>query len=164
MKRIDTTTISAIAEQIREMLGEDFDDQTFWDSLDGETDAGDILDHLIWQAQSTQTLIDSIREHEMALRHRKQRLEARVSAAKSAMLTVIDAAGVKKAERPCATITRRNGSASVVITDEDALPSQLCAIKKVPDKKAIKQQLDAGETVPGAEIKIGDDGVTMRTA
>jgi hypothetical protein len=34
----------------------------------------------------------------------------------------------------------------------------------VPDKKAIKAQIDAGEDVPGAEIKIGADGVTLRSS
>jgi len=164
VKRLDTHTIAAVAEQIRDLLGDDFDDQTFWDSLDGETDAGDILDRLIWNTQTTQHLIDSIKEHEAALKARRSRLEARVDANKAAILSVMDAAGATKAERPCATLTRRDGSPSVVVTDEDALPSQLCQFRKVPDKKAIKAQLDAGEAVPGAEIRIGPSGVTIRSA
>jgi ABC-type transporter Mla subunit MlaD len=164
MKRLDAATIKAVADQIRAALGDDFDDSAFWDTLDGETDAGDLLDHLIWQAQSTQTLVDSLKEHEGALKARRDRLERRIDACKAAMLSIIASAGVKRVERPCATLTLRNGSPSVVVTDEDALPSQLCTFRKVPDKKAIKAQLDAGETVPGAEIKIGPDGLTMRTA
>ena len=164
MKRIDPATIAAVAADLRNMLGDDFDDQTFWDSLDGETDAADILDRLIWMAQQDQHHIDAIKEHEAALKLRRQRMEARVDANKAAMLSVLDAAGVAKVQRPCATLTRRNGSPSVVITDEDAVPSQLCQFRKVPDKKAIKAQIDAGEAVPGAEINIGPDGVTMRTA
>lgn len=34
MKRIDPATIAAVAADLRNMLGDDFDDQTFWDSLD----------------------------------------------------------------------------------------------------------------------------------
>jgi hypothetical protein len=164
MRKIDTTTIAAVADMIRDMLGDDFDDATFFDSLDGETDAGDILDRLIWNTQSDLHLIDAIKEHEAALKARRGRMEARVDANKAAMLSVMDAAGVAKAERPCATLTRRNGSASVHITDEDAVPTQLCQVKRVPDKKAIKAQIDAGEDVPGAEIRIGSAGVTMRSA
>ena len=163
MKRIDPATIAAVAADLRNMLGDDFDDQTFWDSLDGETDAADILDRLIWMTQQDQHHIDALKEHEAALKLRRQRMEARVDANNAAMLSVLDAAGVAKVQRPCATLTRRNGSPSVVITDEDAVPSQLCQFRKVPDKKAIKAQIDAGETVPGAEIQIGPDGVTMRT-
>ena len=164
MRKIDTSTIRAVADEIRLILGDDFDDETFWDSIDGETDAGDILDRLIWKTQTDQHHIDAIKEHEAALKLRRQRMEARVAANKAAMLSILDAADVKRAERPCATLTRRNGSPSVVITDEDAVPSQLCQFKKVPDKKAIKAQIDAGETVPGAQIVTGSDSVTMRTA
>lgn len=164
MKRIDTATIAAVADMIRDILGDDFDDATFFDSLDGETDAGDILDRLIWNTQNDLHLIDALKEHEAALKARRSRMEARVDANKAAMLAVMDAAGVGKAERACATLTRRNGSASVHITDETALPTQLCQIKRVPDKKAIKAQLDAGEDVPGAEIRIGESTITMRSA
>lgn len=162
MKRIDPATIAAVAADLRNMLGDDFDDQTFWDSLDGETDAADILDRLIWMTQQDQHHIDAIKEHEAVLRLRRQRMEARIDANKAAMLSILDAAGATKVQRPCATLTRRNGSPSVVINDEDAVPSQLCQFRKVPDKKAIKAQIDAGETVPGAKIQIGPDGVTMR--
>lgn len=164
MKRLDFEVVQQIRAQLEAMLGDDLDDKTAFDCIDGETDAGDLLDHLIWQAQSTQTLIDSLKEHEGALKARRDRLERRIDASKAAMLSIIASAGVKRVERPCATLTLRNGSPSVVVTDEDALPSQLCTFRKVPDKKAIKAQFDAGETVPGAEIKIGPDGLTLRTA
>ena len=164
MKRLDLNTIKAVADTLRDMLGDDFDDATFWDTLDGETDAGDILDFLIWKTQTDQHSVEAIKEHEAALKLRRQRIEARTAANKAAMLSVMEAAGKTKVERPCATLSRRNGSPSVVITDEEAVPSQLCQVRKVPDKKAIKAQLDAGETVPGAEIRTGPDSLTVRVA
>lgn len=33
MRKIDTATIRAVADEIRAILGDDFDDQTFWDSI-----------------------------------------------------------------------------------------------------------------------------------
>ena len=164
MKRLDLNTVREIRAQLESILGDDLDDGTALDCIDGETDAGDILDRLIWNTQNDLHLIDALKEHEAALKARRSRMEARVNANKAAMLAVMDAAGVGKAERACATLTRRNGSASVHITDEEALPTQLCQIKRVPDKKAIKAQLDAGEDVPGAEIRIGPSSVTMRSA
>jgi len=164
MKPLDKTQISAVADLIRDMLGDDFDDATFWDTLDGETDAGEILDRLIWNAQTDQHLADSIKEHEASLRARRQRMEARVAAHKAAMLSILDAADVKKAERPCATVSRRSGSMSVQIVDEDSVPTQLCKIVRSPDKTAIKKLLEAGEVVPGAQLQRGADGVTVRVA
>lgn len=162
MKRLDATQIGAIADMIRDMLGEDFDDATFWDTLDGETDVGDILDRLIWNAQIDQHNADALKEHEAALRARRQRLEGRVKAHKTAMLAVLDAAGAKKVERPCATLSRREGVLSVNITNQDDVPSQLCKVVSTPDKTAIKKQIEAGETVPGAELVRGEPSVTMR--
>lgn len=164
MKRLDTTQIAAVANMIRDMLGDDFDDATFWDTLDGETDAGDILDRLIWNAQTDQHNADAIKEHEAALRARRQRLESRVSAHKAAMLAVLDAAGSKKLERPCATVSRREGALSVQITNADDVPTQLCKVVTTPDKAAIKKQIDAGEDVPGAELTRGEPGITMRAS
>ena len=80
------------------------------------------------------------------------------------MLKVMDAMGIKKLDRPRATISKRAGSLSVRITDEASIPTQLCTVKTItaPDKKAIRAQIEAGETVPGAELAQGADGVTVR--
>lgn len=164
MKRLDHVAITRMADDIRAILGEDYDTDTFLDTLDGETDALDILDRLIAQDREAAALTDAIKVQLSDLSARKARLEARSRAAKAAMLMLLDAVGERKIERPAATVSRRLGSPSVIITDEAAVPSQLCQVKKVPDKKAIKAQIDAGECVPGAEIKIGADGVTVRVA
>lgn len=164
MKRLDPVAIARMADEIRDVLGDDFDADTFLDTLDGETDALDILDALIAQDREAAALAEAIKAQVADLAARKARMEARSRAAKAAMFTLLDATGERKIERPGATVSRRAGSPSVVITDEDAVPSQLCQFKKTPDKKAIKAQIEAGEAVPGAEIQIGPDGVTVRVA
>lgn len=161
--RPDFSLIERMAESLREMLGEDFDDATFLDTLDGETDAMDLADRLISAALDAEAMADAIREQEAAMRARRVRYDARADAFRKQMLTLIDAVGVKKIERPRATISRRAGLPSVQITDETAIPTQLCKTVVAPDKAAIKAQLLAGETVPGAAIVVGDDGVTVRT-
>jgi len=50
----------------------------------------------------------------------------------------------------------------VQITDEAAIPSQLCKTTVAPDRSAIKAQLLAGETVPGAMIVTGKDSLSVR--
>lgn len=161
--RPDFSLIERMAESLREMLGEDFDDATFLDTLDGETDAMDLADRLIEAVADAEAMADAIREQEAAMKARRARFDARADAFRKQMLTLIDAVGVKKIERPRATISRRAGLPSVQITDETAIPTQLCKAVVTPDKAAIKAQLLAGETVPGAAIVIGDDGVTVRT-
>lgn len=158
------TLIEIVSAELRDMLGDDFDSETFLDTLDGETDALDILDRLIEAMQADKATAAAIKAQEADLAKRRKRFEARDAATKKAMLALLDATGEKKIERPCATVSRRSGSLSVAITDETAVPSQLCKTVTTPDKAAIRAQIEAGEIVPGAELVRGADGVTVRVA
>jgi hypothetical protein len=108
-------------------------------------------------------MAEAIRGQEADMKARRQRYDMRGEAFRRQLLNLLDAIGEKKIERPRATVSRRAGLPSVQITDEAAVPSQLCKTTVAPDKTAIKAQLMAGETVPGAQIVVGDDGVTVRT-
>jgi hypothetical protein len=161
--RTDLTLIERIAAMLRDDLGDDYDDETFLDTLDGETDALDIADHLIASMQDDEALATATKEQADALAARSRRIGGRAATKKRALLAVIDAIGVKKLERPRATVSRRAGGLSVQISDEAAVPSQLCKVVRTPDKTAIKRHIEAGEDVPGARLERGPNGVTVRT-
>ncbi len=160
--RADIPLISRISEELRDMLGDEFDPETFWDSLDGETDAVDIADRLISSMQDDATLADAAKEYAAEISSRAKRISERAGAKKKALLQILDATGEKKLERPLATISRRAGSISVSITEESVIPSQLMKTTVFPDKSEIKKQLQAGEVVPGAELVRGPDTVSVR--
>lgn len=160
--QFDPQTIRRWADEIRAELGEDFDTETFMDTLDGMTDAADIADRMIADMLAAEAMGEAIRGEISDLTSRRDRYDARKDAFRRQLLSLLDATGEKKMERPRATISRRAGLPSVQITDEAAIPSQLCKITVAPDKAAIKAQLLAGETVPGAQIVMGADGVTVR--
>lgn len=162
--RINTAFIQSMAAEIRAQLGDDFDEVSFLDTLEGETDALDVADWLLRKRMECAALSQAIVMELSDLSARKMRVDARELALRNQMLPLLDAMGVKKLERPRATISRRAGVASVRITDEASVPTQLTTVKTItaPDKAAIKAQLEAGETVPGAELVKGDDGVTIR--
>ena len=71
-------------------------------------------------------------------------------------------ANLKSLPLPEATISITNGRQSVVITDEDSVPSQLGTVKWTPDKTAIGNALKEGETVPGAKLQDGAPTLTIR--
>lgn len=160
--RADLRLIETVSEQLSEMLGDDFDPETFWDSLDGETDALDILDHLLASMQEDDVLAGATKAYASDLSSRASRIAARAAAKKKTLGLILDAAGQKKVERPRGTVSRLAGRLSVQITDETSVPSQLCKTTVAPDKAAIKKQLDAGEIVPGAELVRGEDSVSVR--
>jgi hypothetical protein len=164
MRRLDTAHISRIADDLRALLGDDYDDSTFLDTLDGETAALDVADWLLAEMQSADALADAAKAQADALTSRATRLRARAHAHKAQLLPLLDAIGVKKLERPAATISRRQGSMSVQIINPASIPTQLCKIVATPDKTAIKAQIEAGVDVPGAVLERGPDGVTVRCA
>ena len=160
--RYDFSAIKRAATEIMDVLEDDPDEQAFLDTLDGETDAMDIADAMLRKALGASAMAAAIKAQEVDLAARRKRYEAREEALRGLLLQLMDAIGVKKLERPAATVNRRFGVLSCVITDEAAIPSQLCKMVTTPDKAAIKAQLLAGEAVPGAELVTGADGITVR--
>lgn len=160
--KIDTTLIGIVSQELQAMLGDDFDPETFWDTLDGETDVLDIADRLLSVRAEARALSDAAKAQADDLAARAKRIGERARACDKALSALLGATGQKKLERPAATVSVRKGSLSVAITDETAIPSQLCKTVVTPDKTAIKAQLQQGENVPGAELRTGEDGVTVR--
>jgi hypothetical protein len=161
---IDLPRIARMRDELRALLGDDDDDQTYLDTLTGETSADLIAEHLVEQMQEAASLAKAARERAQALAERARRLEARADAHRAQMKPLLDAMGLPKLVLPAATISIRPGGVSVEIDNPDEVPTQLCRIKREPDKAAIKAQLAAGETVPGARLVRGDDTISIRVS
>lgn len=159
--RANLSLVAAMAEMLAPYRD---DEETFLDTLDGETDCLDLLDREIKAMQSDEALADAIRAQISDLTARRDRIDMRAAAHRKNMALVLDAIGISKAERPLATVSKRPGNLSVQITDEVDLPSQLMREKTTysPDKAAIKSLLEAGENIPGAELVRGADILTVR--
>lgn len=160
--RIDTAYIRRMADEIRAVLGDDFDDETFIDTLDGETNAVDLIGYLIRDREEAKSHAAACDNLARQYADRAKRLKARGDAMTKAMGDILDAMGERKVAHALGTVSRTRGRASVQIVDADAVPTQLCKVVKSPDKTAIKAQLDAGEEVPGAEMQTAPDGVSVR--
>lgn len=160
--RPDLQLIEIVSASLVDMLGDDFDPETFWDSLDGETDAMDVIGHLIRQRVEAVAHEAASKEAAATYSARAKRMADRSKAINKALGDVLDATGQRKVAHPLGTVSRTSGRLSCQITDEAAIPSQLTVTTTKPDTAAIKKQLEAGESVPGAELVRGADGVTVR--
>lgn len=152
--------ISAMSDQIRMITGDDQD--TFLDTLDGETDAMEIMGKLV--EERTEAAAHEIAMRDLAATYsaRAKRLSARQDAISLAIGQLMDAMGETKIKHPIATISRTKARWSANITDADQIPSQLMNVTTKPDMAAIKKQMDQGESVPGCEIKLGQPSITVR--
>jgi len=156
--------IAQVSDTLRDMLGGDFDAETFWDTLDGETDALDLIDHILAKRAEDAALAAAAKAQADALSKRAKRIAERDNAHKRAIMALLNATGEKKVERPGGTVSILKGRVSVQITDETAVPSQLCKTTVTPDKTAIKKQLEVGEDVPGAVLSRGEETISVRVA
>lgn len=159
--RIDLNLVRQVADMLAPYRD---DEELFLDTLDGETDALDIIDRELAAELHDRALADAINGQIDLLRKRVTRIMDRADTRRLAILRVMQAVDVRKMERPLATISRRDGSVSVRITDADAVPTQLCKVVKSPDKTAIRKQIETGEAVPGAELARGDETLSVRVA
>lgn len=160
--RADINLIERVSAELVDALGDDFDAETFWDTLDGETDAMDVIGHLIRQREEAKAHAEASKALADEYAARKRRLDDKAKAVASALGTILDATGQRKVTHPLGTVSRTSGRMSCRIVDETAIPSQLTITTVKPDTAAIKRSLEAGEAVPGAELVRGDDGVTVR--
>lgn len=160
--RPDINLIEHVSTMLVDMLGEDFDPETFWDSLDGETDAMDIIGRLVRDREEAKAHAEASKALADQYVARARRLNERASAVSAALGAILDATGQRKVAHPLATVSRTTGRLSCKVADEAAIPSQLTITTVKPDTAAIKKQLEAGEDVPGAELVRGADGLTVR--
>lgn len=139
------------------------DDRALADTLDGETDAGDVIAKLIRDAREDEALAGGLGEMLADMVTRKARFLARAGKRRSFALTLMNAIGWQKIERPDFTAAVRNTPPSVKITDDILIPDNLCKFTRTPDKPAIKQALQRGETVSGATLNNGSQSLTILT-
>ena len=153
--------IRRIADSIREICGDDED--TLLDTLDGETDAVDVLGKLI--EERLEVLGYEAANKELAEQYKKRadKMASKADAINQQMKHLLNAIGVKKVNHALATVSITKPRWSVEVVDEAQVPTQLKVTTSKPDLRAIKKILDDGEPVPGCRPKVGYEGVTVRT-
>lgn len=122
------------------------------DTLDGLSDATDVVASLIRGAQEDSAFAAALGSIIDDNRTRKSRIEARAERRREAALKLMTAMEVKKVERPDFTVHLAAGRPSVVIADPDAVPDAFCRFERKPDKARIKEELEAFGDVPGASL------------
>ncbi len=157
--RIDSGLLTFMAEELAEYAD---DMETFWDTLDGETDIMDAVGHVIRQIVEADAAIVATDEMVKRYTARKSGHQARRQALQRTLKMVMQSTGQKKIPHPLGTVSLREGVNSVHIPDPDAIPSQLCKITRLPDKTAIKKLLLEGEEIEGAELVKGPESVSLR--
>lgn len=139
------------------------DDELKADTFEG-MGLNDVLSRLVRQAQEAKTTAAAIADLIGEYQARKSRFERRNEAMRSIVLGLLQKSGQKRVQLPEATVSIGKGRDRVEIVDESSLPKWALRIVKSPDKTAIKERLDAGKKVAGAELVTGGETLSMRVA
>ncbi len=100
------------------------------------------------------------------LKDRRDRIEGAVERMRQIIARVIEKQGTdergvyRRLEGHTFTFSLRRTPASVVIEDEAEVPARFKRVNVVIDKRAVRTALDAGESVPGADLSLG--GLTLQ--
>lgn len=132
------------------------------DMLDAETPIADVLADLIRMSESTRMLRDGSKEQLARLKARTERFDRRIEFARSLMRAVLDAAALRKFELAEGTIYLRQNQPQVVgDLDADTLPDDLVVVKRTPDKKAIREALEAGRVIEGVALSNSEPSIVV---
>lgn len=156
---LDLANVKRWAEEIRSMTD---DQETFLDTLDGQTDAIEVLRRVVIARQEAAAQEAATKDLATQYVARAKRLGERQTKLTEFMGEILDAIGDKKIALDIATVSRSAGQQRVEIEDETQIPTQLMRVKSSPDAAAIKAQLKAGVDVPGARLVEGNKSVTVR--
>jgi len=159
---IKLSEIQRIADELRPLIGDD--EQCFADMIEGETDAGYLVQLLHDQIAHDGEMVTGIKAREAELKGRRERLEARVSGNKAAIGKVLRAASLSKWELPEATYSVRDGKSKIAIVDKDAVPIEFQRATYAPDKTAINESFANSDALPNWLVREpARDVVTART-
>lgn len=139
------------------------DEETWRLTLESESNTFECLRQIERKRQETDCLIDAIQMNMDELKTRKARFERREEAMRALAFEILQAADLRKAELPEATLSIANGKPRVIITDDTKLPPDCWRVKREPNKTRIAELFAAGTTVYGATLSNAEPHLVVRT-
>ena len=132
------------------------------DMVEGETEAFEFLTRLVRMIDDARALSDGTDQRLKDLQARRDRFDRRIEAYRGLAFKIMQAADLKKAELPEATLSIRTGTQKVVIVDEAAIPDFLCKTVRKPDMAKIKEELANNTSIAGAMLSNGEPSIIIR--
>ena len=157
------TALKAEVERLLAAYPELADDEEFRsDILEGETDFFAVIERLLRCEREAASMVTAIKERQADLKERRDRFERQSEVCRSVMRDLMQAAHLPKVQLAEATISITKPRTKVSILDVNELPQGYFVTERKAKSVEIKAALEAGETIPGAELALGEEGLTVR--
>jgi hypothetical protein len=160
--RLAQRDISRILDDLALFL--ENDEQFKLSTLEGETDLFEIASKLLDANADDEGLIASLDQRIADINIRKDRAKLRIERRKSALVSLMDCAQIKKLPLPEATVSLRTILPRPKVADHGALPDEFVTIQQVrkPNIEAIEEAIERGEQIPGVTMTNGCASLSVR--
>ena len=142
-----TTTYRALRDRIKAQDPQ-IDEQTLADTVEGLTDLHEIVQAIIRAALNDEALVLGLKCRISDMQGRLERLQDRAAKRRQIARDVMVELDLKKLNAPDFTASIRDGTPSLMVINEDAVPS----IYWQPSEPRLKRQELANELKQGAEV------------
>lgn len=140
----------AVATRLEEM---ELDDETIRDTLDGY--AADFDNKVISIAsliRNLETTAEAIKQAEAQMAARRKTIESKAEWLRQYIINNMQATGRIEVDCPMFAIKVKTNRPTVVVAEDACIPSAYLRVTTSPDKKALKDALDAGEVIKGVSL------------
>lgn len=154
-----------IANGYARLMDADFDADEIADTLEGmEGELTDKIEQLLAIVKNESGYAERLKEEAKSLNERAAVIQNKVENILAYIASSLEMVGKKKIRAGLHQVTVRAPSESVDITDSSALPPEYVEYETVikADKLAIKHQLKAGNSIPGAQLKVGKSSLIIK--
>lgn len=155
------TALYVLANEYRQAADKladmDLDEQTIADTLDGLSgELEDKATNVMMFARNLEATAEQIKAAEAQMAARRKAIERKADGLRRYVLGAMQATGIKKIACPHFEMSVRANPPAVEVFDKDQVPSFYMREPEpqppVPDKSAIKAELQAGRDVPGCRL------------
>ncbi|HDX5341606.1 TPA: siphovirus Gp157 family protein [Citrobacter sedlakii] len=154
-----------IANDYARLMDADFDADEIADTLEGmEGELTDKIEQLLAIVKNESGYAERLKEEAKSLNERAAVIQNKIENILAYIASSLEMVGKKKIRAGLHQVTVRAPSESVDITDSSALPPEYVEYETVikADKLAIKHQLKAGNSIPGAQLKVGKPSLIIK--
>lgn len=139
------------------------DEEAILGAIEGETNLVEAIQSAIDRVAELAVLEDAIKARLDDLKTRKDRFARQADHIRTAIVSAMGAASLKKLELPIATLSCRSVPPKAVVTSEADIPSNYWKPQDPKlDLKGITDALKAGDDVPGATLSNGSETLSIR--
>jgi len=154
-----------IANEYAELENSGLEPEFIADTLEGiKGELEDKVENILKLIKNEQAYTEALKAEAKSFSERAQSSQRKVDSLKEYLVSSIQTSGLKSVRAGAMSATVRAPSKSVEVTDVSKIPLDYVEFETVtkPDKLAIKKLLEAGQEVPGCELKTGKPSLLIK--